>query len=169
MTIRSTCPKIDVFFGVKVTNETFLHEVQEILSWYATDNNADVMLDPSGEALYNAILDGSAPSFASEYISLFATGYHPNAIFLFRYYETKMKSGRVNVTLDIDAFDYSSVIFAVGSSSYGYNDKRMTVPKILSVKTLTKMGYACTNLTTVKCNDFDEQTRSSIDSYELGP
>ena len=104
---------------------TGISKTNNVLVTNVTDNNADAMLDPSGEALYNAILDGSAPSFASEYISLFATGYHPNAIFLFRYYETKMKSGRVNVTLDIDAFDYSSVIFAVGSSSYGYNDKRV--------------------------------------------
>ena len=149
--------------------EDALDEVHEFLRWYATGDNADLFQDKSGEALLAAISTGGAPSYASNYVSLLQTGKHPNAEFVYYRYDTNIKSGRFNVTLDIDAFDFSSVIVSLGSFTDGFKDDGMKVPKVIAIKKITNMSYNCTKLKSVVCNNFETQKLSSSQTYENGP
>ena len=80
-----------------------------------------------------------------------------------------IKSGRFNVTLDIDAFDFSSVFVALGSFTDGFKDDGMKVPKVVAIKKITNMSYNCTKLKSVVCNNFETQKLSSFQTYENGP
>ena len=84
-------------------------------------------------------------------------------------YDANIKSGRFNVTLDIDAFDFSSVFVAPGSFTDGFKDDGMKVPKVVAIKKITKMSYNCTKLKAVVCNNFETQKLSSFQIYENGP
>ena len=74
---ESDCSTIDVFHAIKVTNNASLGEVEEILTWYSTGDNSNLLLNST--ALHYATLSGGAPPSILNYVSLFETGSHPNA------------------------------------------------------------------------------------------